>query len=1327
MVTMGHRTAERVGTSSSAQAVWRGGLWAIAVAFIVPSLLFAVGWWSGWDGAFTTIVIADVSLLVFAVLATACAAWAAWVGRGMVRHSWSALAGGLAAWSVGQAIWCYYVVKEGSDQIPFPSAAAAAYLLFPVGACAALLLFPAGDSGHSRTRLILDGIIVAGSLFVVSWVSVLGSVYHAGSDTPASLVLSLAYPVADLVIATMAIVVLTRAVAGQRLTLGLLCIGIILMALSASAVSYLTALGTYRNGGVTDLGWVAAFVAIGLAALSSTRTPSPEPVPVQIPSRARLWLPYVPLLLAVAVGLQRELPGLGSGPIPAAIMVLVFALLARQFIVLAENRRLLLTVARQAFRDRLTGLANRALFLDRLDQAVQRKRRELTPIVVLCVDLDDFKTVNDSLGHPAGDELLIRVAERLTGCMRSTDTVARLGGDEFAALVEGSVEDALSAADRVLEAFIPPFVIDGVALSIRPSIGLTIATSEVPDATTESLLKQADLAMYAAKRCGGGCLRSFTPNPAGFEEFDGRPYVDHPASRTIDTRHGEIEKLPRAVEPATDQALSGWGTATGLTSAHSRTRPFRTGWVSPPGRSRRGVTAVFGILLICAVLYGISIAVGDQAGWIMLREALYDGLTLSVAFVVAARAWWVPAERQAWWLIALGLTSWCVGDVVAMSWVPEGQSPSVADPLKLAFYPLVYTGLVLLLRARARRLPAEIWLDALTAGLTLAALAAALAFGPIESVASGSPAAVIVGLAYPVGDVLLLALAVGALAVLGWRAEQRWVLLVAGFMLFAVADTVYLFRSADGYVEGTWIDALPHAAVVLVALASWRAPGRRRSNQLPGLAIWVPPLVCTAAAVGLLVLDHDARLSRLAVVLAALSLVAVAARFAVTFREVVVLTDSHREARTDDLTNLANRRAITAALTAEYFDHVAQPAGQSHRPGPGMLLMDLDRFKEINDSFGRYVGDQLLRQVADRLARSVRPGDLPARIGGDAFAVLLPSGIDLTEARALAGRLLDALREPFHLDEITVHVEASIGIALCPQHCANPQDLLQRAGVAMYRAKCDRRALEVYDAAEYQRSIEERQSIEELRTAIAGDELTCYYQPKVSACDGQVHSVEALVRWEHPRHGLLLPDQFLPHAEQSGLMRPLTTRVLELALGQARTWLDRGISLTVAENLSVTNLLDADLVAEIDRLLKDFRLPADALILEITESVLMTDYMRARRVVEALQGLGIGLSIDDYGTGWSSLAYLQDLAVDELKLDRVFVARLASDPRSVAIVRSTVELAHSLGASLVAEGVEDEETLRALRRYGCDVTQGHYHGRPLPPDQLDLRLLGRHR
>ncbi|MGW5149489.1 diguanylate cyclase domain-containing protein [Rhodococcus koreensis] len=1322
---MEHRTAGRMGTSSNVKAVlWTDVLWLVAVTVAVPALLFALALWQGWDRAFAATVVVGVGLLVFALVATGCAAWAAWRGRGGRRRSWLALAGGLAAWSVGEAIWCYYEVWQGLDQIPFPSPADAAFLLFPVGAGAALLLFPAGDGGQSRTRLILDGIIVAGSLFVVSWVSVLGSVFRAGSDTPVALVLSLAYPVADLVIATMAIVVLARARSGQRLTLGLLCMGIVLMALSASAFTYMSAMGSYRIGSVIDLGWVAAFAAFGLAALSSTREPSREPIPVQIPSRTRLWLPYLPLLVAAAVGLQRELPGLGSGPIPAVIIVLVVALLARQFIVLAENRRLLLTVARQAFRDRLTGLANRALFLDRLDQAVQRRRRESTPIVVLCMDLDDFKTVNDSLGHPAGDELLIRVAERLTGCMRSTDTVARLGGDEFAALVEGSVEDALSAADRVLEAFTPPFIIDGVVLSIRPSIGLTIATSEVPDTTTESLLKQADLAMYAAKRCGGGCLRSYIPDRADADDVEALADVDRPTHRPVVVSPGEAAHTPRHARPL---AVSGSDSVPAATIAHRLPQPIRANWVSPSDPSRCGVTVRLGILLIGVVLLGISIGSEDQAGWVVLHEVLYDGLALSAALLVAARAWWVPTEKRAWALVALGMTSWGVGDVLATSWVTDGQSPSVADPLKLAFYPLVYAGLVMLLRARVRRIPTEIWLDAVTAGLTLAALAAALAFGPIDSVADGSPATVIVGLAYPVGDVLLLTLAVGALAMLGWRAEQRWVLLVAGFTLFAVADTVYLFRSAAGHEVEIWVDALPHVAVMLVAVASWRAPGRGKTGQLPGLGIWVPPLVCTAAAVGLLVVDHDARLPRLAVLLAALSLVAVAARFAVTYRDVVVLADSHREASIDDLTNLANRRAIVAALTAAYDDQAVQPAGHHNRPGPGLLLMDVVRFKEINDSFGRHVGDQLLCQVADRLSRSVRPGDLPARLDGDAFAVLLPAGTDLAGARALAGRLLEAFREPFDLDEVTVRIEACVGIALCPQHCTNPQDLLQCAGVAMYRAKCSRRTIAVYDATEYQRGIEERQTVEELRTAITGGELTCYYQPKVSASDGRVHGVEALVRWEHPLRGLLLPDEFLPQAEQSGLMRPLTTRVLELALGQARSWLDRGISLTVAVNLSVTNLLDVDLVAEINRLLDDLRLPADTLILEITESVLMTDYIRARRVVEALQGLGIGLSIDDYGTGWSSLAYLQDLTVDELKLDRVFVARLASDPRSVAIVRSTVELAHSLGASLVAEGVEDEDTLRALRRYGCDVTQGHYHGRPLPPDQLDLRLIGGHR
>jgi EAL domain-containing protein (putative c-di-GMP-specific phosphodiesterase class I) len=242
--------------------------------------------------------------------------------------------------------------------------------------------------------------------------------------------------------------------------------------------------------------------------------------------------------------------------------------------------------------------------------------------------------------------------------------------------------------------------------------------------------------------------------------------------------------------------------------------------------------------------------------------------------------------------------------------------------------------------------------------------------------------------------------------------------------------------------------------------------------------------------------------------------------------------------------------------------------------------------------------------------------------------------------------------------------------------------------------------------------------VEELRAALAGDELTCHYQPKIRADDGRVHSVEALLRWQHPRRGLLLPEQFLASAERAGLMRQVANCVVNLALGHVQTWRAKGVRMTVAVNLSMANLLDLDLVDTIDRLLTAHRVPPEQLILEITEGTFANDSSRSRKTVFALRRLGVRISLDDYGTGWSSLARLQDLSVDELKLDRVFVSRLAEDPRSIAIVRSTVALAHSLGADLVAEGVEDEATLQALRRYGCNLTQGYVHTPPLPADEL---------
>ncbi|MEU0495072.1 EAL domain-containing protein [Mycobacterium sp. NPDC006124] len=703
---------------------------------------------------------------------------------------------------------------------------------------------------------------------------------------------------------------------------------------------------------------------------------------------------------------------------------------------------------------------------------------------------------------------------------------------------------------------------------------------------------------------------------------------------------------------------------------------------------------------------------------VMTGRWLYPVLMVAAAALVAIRAWSVREERWAWGLIAGGMFLPAARNLLYSTF----GSLNSLRPLWLVFYLLLLAGLLVLLRTRVGRRPLALSLDALIAGSAVAAVAA-IAFDPYRTATNGSSAEVILALAFPAGDLLLVALAGGALAVLGWRAERRWVLLVSGFVFYAVADVLFMFHVADGtYFRGSWFDALRPAAALMLAVASWMPPQPRRPDvHLTFRGNAAPQVFFTLVLMVLLVVD-DGGVPRLTVLLAAIGLIMVAARFAMAFFEVSRLVDSHRHAMTDDLTKLGNRRALSNALTTASLAFASRTVGGT---GPGLLLMDLDRFKAVNDAFGHHVGDELLRQVGGRLAQSVRPDDLLARVGGDEFAILMPAGADLAAAEGLAARVAEALAAPFILDEATVEVEASIGVALCPAHCDDPEDLLQRADVAMYRAKELPTRIASYDSTYDSRRTEERRMIGELRSAMNSAQMTCHYQPKIRACDGSVHSVEALVRWQHPTLGLMKPDEFLPYVERGGLMRPLATAVLHQALGQVRVWREQGVDLTVAVNLSATNLLDSDLVSHIGHLLSVYDVPAGALILELTEGVLTSNSQRSHAVVKALQDLGLKLSIDDFGTGWSSLARLQEMTVDELKLDGVFVGRLLEDPRSTAIVRSTVALAHSLGASLVAEGVEDVATLHALREIGCDITQGYVHCPPLPPDELDRWLHGR--
>jgi diguanylate cyclase (GGDEF)-like protein len=426
---------------------------------------------------------------------------------------------------------------------------------------------------------------------------------------------------------------------------------------------------------------------------------------------------------------------------------------------------------------------------------------------------------------------------------------------------------------------------------------------------------------------------------------------------------------------------------------------------------------------------------------------------------------------------------------------------------------------------------------------------------------------------------------------------------------------------------------------------------------------------------------------------------------------VEALADARRQARTDDLTELPNRRMFLETLDRDL-----------HRRDPqtplAVAVVDLDRFKEINDSFGHHLGDQLLRMVAARLGEAIGTAGVLARLGGDEFGLILPTA-DEDRAREIAAALLAALRRPFDLEQTALHVDASIGVAVFPGHGTDRITLLRHADTAMYAAKTDHSGVAVAIAgADDDAGRRRLTTLEELRTGLDRGELTLHYQPQMHLASGTVSGVEALVRWNHPGRGLVYPDGFLPIAEHAGLMGRLTTQVLEIALQQSRTWHAEGLNLTIAVNLSASNLQDPDLPSYVADALLRHGVPAGALHLEVTEEILMRDAARATQVLTALRTMGIRLAVDDYGTGYSSLAYLHALPVDDLKLDRAFVSHCDTDPRSAAIVKSTVELAHNLDMRMIAEGVENEAVLELLEQWDCDLVQGYHLARPQHPDRL---------
>jgi diguanylate cyclase (GGDEF)-like protein len=414
----------------------------------------------------------------------------------------------------------------------------------------------------------------------------------------------------------------------------------------------------------------------------------------------------------------------------------------------------------------------------------------------------------------------------------------------------------------------------------------------------------------------------------------------------------------------------------------------------------------------------------------------------------------------------------------------------------------------------------------------------------------------------------------------------------------------------------------------------------------------------------------------------------------------------------DPLTGLPNRTL--------FHDRVAQCGKERRRAGQeaAVMVLDLDRFKEVNDTLGHRTGDLLLVEVARRLSSRLRQSDTLARLGGDEFAVLLPLVDGVRGVRKVLEGLHTALCAPFVLDGVTLTVEASIGVSLIPEHGADPDVLIERADVSMYTAKAARSGHAIYDPVTDNQERDQLALVGDLRRAIGHGELRLLYQPKAELASRRIRSVEALVRWQHPERGLLGPDAFIPLAESSGLIRQLTYWVLDEALRQCREWAGRGRSLKVAVNLSQESLLDPTISTAIALALERHQIPAQALEIEITESALVADLGAANETLKKLHAMGVSISIDDYGTGYSSLAHLRGLPITCIKIDRSFVSGMLTESKNATIVRSTIALARDLRIGVVAEGVERQEEWDALEELGCWVAQGYLVSRPRTGDDL---------
>jgi diguanylate cyclase (GGDEF)-like protein len=718
------------------------------------------------------------------------------------------------------------------------------------------------------------------------------------------------------------------------------------------------------------------------------------------------------------------------------------------------------------------------------------------------------------------------------------------------------------------------------------------------------------------------------------------------------------------------------------------------------------------IWIVISVGFTLNV-VGDNGPTDMVRTA--HVITLAVFFVlilvrIAVAAIVRLRRRSGLWVLFAALALWAAGSAVLNASSPEpdlthfpapGEWLFLASYLGIAGYLVIDTG---------HRLTAAVdgWLEAIVVCGGTACLAGSPLLVRVGGVVGGRGVPLLLAMLYPMIDIALILLVVGQVVLRVRRTLDKPALLCLGLALFAIADLNFVTNLSGGTYGFNVVDGLLWAAgfaLIVEAACRPRTEVHQVLPKRPGALLMVGPAFI---AIAVLAVRPHTGLGPYLTWPAVLTLLAAGGRLVLALREAKGAAEAFALSRTDDLTLLPNRRSVIARLDAELA---------ADRP-LALMLLDLDGFKDVNDTLGHAAGDSVLQLAAHRMRQALPPSVMIGRLGGDEYAIVMASD-DALVLLETAQLILEVLLEPTLIEGIELSTNASIGITVRSECDTQSVELLRRADVAMYQAKATRAGAVLYDVHTDDFSRKKLQLAEDLRKAIPEGQLVLHYQPQIDAATQRVCGLEALVRWQHPQRGLLNPIAFLPAARREGLMLPLSLAVGQMVVQDLRRWRNNGLEPRVSLNCAPPELLSGVFLPRLYEAIAEAALPAESLVIEVTEDCFIAEPARARTILRDIRAHRVQIAIDDYGTGFSSLSYLRDLPVQELKMDRSFIAAMNTDTRSRMIVASTFQMAQALGLRTVAEGVENAATAADLIAMGVDVLQGYHVARPMPAAEVE--------